>query len=87
LALEATAGRKVAAPRAASADRHHVTPTAARAALNRLQERAVLVPTRVGRRRVREWMSDELFQLLDAVEYDGLTERRRRDLPQIDAPP
>ena len=47
----------------------------------------MLVPTRVGRRRVREWMSDELFQLLDAVEYDGLTERRRRDLPQIDAPP
>jgi Fic family protein len=53
-----------------AADRYDVTPTAARAALNRLQERAVLVPTRVGRRRGREWASDELFQLLDAFEYD-----------------
>ena len=53
-----------------AAHRYHVTPTAARAALNRLQEHAVLVPTRVGRRRGREWMSDELFQLLDAFEYD-----------------
>jgi Fic family protein len=53
-----------------AADRYHVTPTAARAALNRLQEQAVLVPTRVGRRRGREWISDELFQLLDAFEYD-----------------
>jgi len=30
----------------------------------------VLVPTRVGRRRDREWISDELFQLLDAFEHD-----------------
>ena len=27
-------------------------------------------PTRVGRRRDREWTSDELFQLLDAFEYN-----------------
>jgi Fic family protein len=46
-----------------------VTPTAARAALNRLEAREVLVPTRVGRRRNREWISDELFQLLDAFEH------------------
>ena len=44
-----------------------VTPTAARAALNRLQDTGVLVPSRVGRRRDREWISDELFQLLDRV--------------------
>ena len=49
---------------------HGVTPTAARAALNRLQATGVLVPTRVGRRRDREWISDELFQLLDAFEHD-----------------
>ena len=53
-----------------AADRYHVTPTAARAALNRLQKEAVLVPTRVGRRRGREWISDELFELLDTFEYD-----------------
>jgi Fic family protein len=46
-----------------------VTPTAARAALNRLQETGVLVPTRLGRRRDREWISDELFQILDAFEH------------------
>ena len=51
-----------------AADRYHVTPTAARVALNRLQEQTVLVPTRIGRRRGREWMSEELFQLLDAFE-------------------
>lgn len=50
--------------------RYDVTPTAARAALNRLEETGVLVPTRVGRRRDREWISDELFQLLDAFEHD-----------------
>ena len=64
-----------------AAYRYHVTPTGARAALNRLQEQAVLVPNRVGRRRDREWISDELFQLLDAFEYDiARTEdgRRRR---------
>jgi Fic family protein len=58
----------VSAEIAASA--YGVTPTAARAALNRLQEAGVLVPTRVDRRRDREWISDELFQLLDAFEHD-----------------
>jgi Fic family protein len=58
----------VSADVAASA--YRVTPTAARAALNRLQETGVLVPTRVGRRRDREWISDELFQLLDTFEDD-----------------
>jgi Fic family protein len=53
-----------------AADRYGVTPTAARAALNRLQDAGVLLPTRVGRRRDREWISDELFQLLDAFEYE-----------------
>jgi Fic family protein len=52
-----------------AAARYGVTPTAGRAALNRLQESEVLVPTRVGRRRDREWISDELFQLLDAFEH------------------
>lgn len=50
-----------------------VTPTAARAALNQLEARQVLVPTRVGRRRDREWISDELFHLLDTFEH-GLEE-------------
>ncbi|MFN0025567.1 MAG: Fic family protein [Acidimicrobiales bacterium] len=45
-----------------------VTPTAARGALNRLEAAEVLVPVRVGRRRDREWLSDELFQLLDRFE-------------------
>jgi Fic family protein len=53
-----------------AAARYRVTPTAARVALNRLQELGVLVPTRVGRRRYREWISDELFQVLDAFEHD-----------------
>jgi hypothetical protein len=53
-----------------AASRYGVTPTAARAALNRLQETGVLAPARVGRRRDREWISDELFQLLDAFEHD-----------------
>lgn len=53
-----------------AASAYEVTPTAARAALNRLQGAGVLVPTRVGRRRDREWISDELFQLLDAFEQD-----------------
>ena len=51
-----------------AAARHGVTPTAAREALNRLQAVKVLVAARVGRRRDREWMSEELFQLLDAFE-------------------
>lgn len=53
-----------------AAARYDVTPTAARGALNRLQDTGVLVPTRVGRRRDREWISDDLFQLLDAFEHD-----------------
>ncbi|MGH9137268.1 MAG: Fic family protein [Acidimicrobiales bacterium] len=53
-----------------AAARYDVTPTAARGALNRLEDTGVLVPTRVGRRRDREWISDELFQLLDAFEHD-----------------
>jgi Fic family protein len=52
-----------------AAARYGVTPTAARAALNRLQESGALIPTRVGRRRDREWISDELFELLDAFEH------------------
>ena len=52
------------------ASRHGVTPTAARAALNRLDAAGVLAQTRVGRRRDREWASDELFDLLDAFEHD-----------------
>src|SRR5207244_790038 len=38
-----------------AAERYGVTPAAARAALNRLEESGVLAPTRVGRRRDREW--------------------------------
>lgn len=53
-----------------AATSYAVTPTAARAALNRLEQAGVLIPTRVGRRRDREWISDELFQLLDAFEHD-----------------
>ena len=53
-----------------AAARYDVTPTAARSALNRLEATGVLVPTRIGRRRDREWISDELFQLLDAFEHD-----------------
>ena len=47
-----------------------VTPTATRVALNRLEQEGVLVPASVGRRRDREWISDELFQLLDSFEHD-----------------
>lgn len=53
-----------------AASSHGVSPAAARAALNRLEAAGVLVPTRVGRRRDREWISDELFRLLDAFEHD-----------------
>lgn len=65
--------------------RHGVTPTAARAALNRLEEAGVVSLTRVGRRRDREWASNELFQLLDAFAHDlgepsdGSTARHRPD--------
>ena len=73
-----------------AADRYHVTPTAARAALNRLQEAGVVVQTRVGRRRDREWASEELFQLLDAFEYemaDQGTGPTRRPAPSPTRPP
>ena len=53
-----------------AAERYGVSSTAARGALNRLEHAGVLVPARVGRRRDREWISDELFQLLDAFEHD-----------------
>jgi Fic family protein len=65
-----------------AAARYDVTPTATRAALNRLQETGVVVPTRVGRRRDREWISDELFQLLDAFEHDiGQADGAQGDRP------
>ncbi|MGH9056659.1 MAG: hypothetical protein ACRDYY_12485, partial [Acidimicrobiales bacterium] len=73
-----------------TADRYHVTPTAARGALNRLQDAGVLTPTRVGRRRDREWASEELFQLLDAFEYDITdqgTSPTRRPAPSPTRPP
>ena len=53
-----------------AAKAYGVTGTAARAALNQLQSAGILQPTRAGRRRDREWTSDELFQLLDAFEYN-----------------
>ena len=53
-----------------AASRHGVTPTAARSALNRLEAASVLSLIRIGRRRDREWASNELFQLLDAFEHD-----------------
>jgi Fic family protein len=64
-----------------AAERYGVTPTAARAALNRLEATGVLVPVRVGRRRDREWTSDDLFHLLDAFEHalaEADTRPRRR---------
>lgn len=69
--------------------RYHVTPTAARAALNRLQEAGVLAPTRVGRRRDREWASEELFQLLDAFQYEiaDSDSGRARSAPSPPRPP
>lgn len=73
-----------------AAARYDVTPTAARGALNRLEETGVLVPTRVGRRRDREWISDELFQLLDAFEHDvgqPLDDAQARPTPSPTRPP
>lgn len=52
-----------------AAERCRVSTTAARAALNRLEKTGVLVLTRVGRRRDRDWISNELFQLLDSFEH------------------
>jgi Fic family protein len=73
-----------------AANAYGVTATAARAALNQLQCAGVLQPTRVGRRRDREWISDELFQLLDAFEYnlgEPDTGGRRRPAPSSTRPP
>ncbi len=73
-----------------AAKAYGVTATAARAALNQLQSAGILQPTRVGRRRDREWTSDELFQLLDAFEYNlGEPEAvgRRRPAPSPTRPP
>ncbi len=73
-----------------AAARYGVTPTAARAALNRLESAGVLVPTRVGRRRDREWISDELFELLDAFEHDlgqPADESGARPAPRPTRPP
>ncbi len=58
-----------------AAKHYDVTTTAARAALNRLEESGVLAPTRVGRRRDREWISNELFELLDRFEYNHAQHR------------
>lgn len=74
-----------------AAQLHGVTPTAARMALNRLEEAGVLVPVRVGRHRNREWMSDELFQRLDEFEFllgeSAATRSGRRPAPSPTAPP
>lgn len=72
-----------------AASSYGVTPTAARAALNRLEAAGVLLPTRVGRRRDREWTCDELFQLLDGFEHNlGDTENgERRYSPSPTRPP
>lgn len=53
-----------------AAARYEVTATAARGALNRLEASGALQPARVGRRRDREWISGELFELLDRFGYD-----------------
>lgn len=64
---------------------HHVTPTAARGALNRLEEARVLTPLRVGRRRDREWTSEDLFLALD--EFEHLLGATDDDTPPRPAPP
>ena len=69
---------------------HDVTPTAARSALNRLETNGALAPVRVGRRRDREWISDELFQVLDGFEYrldQDNTGDKRRPTPSPSLPP
>jgi Fic family protein len=73
-----------------AAQRYAVTPTAARAALNRLEATGVLVPVRVGRRRDREWTSDDLFQLLDAFDHtlgQPADPTPRRPAPAATRPP
>ena len=69
---------------------HDVTPTAARAALNRLETNGALAPVRVGRRRDREWISDDLFQVLDGFEYrldQDNTGDKQRPTPSPSPPP
>jgi Fic family protein len=78
----------VSAARVAS--RYGVSPTAARTALNRLEEAEVLVPVRIGRRRDREWVSDELFWLLDSFEHDLASSEdggKGRPTPPVTRPP
>jgi predicted ArsR family transcriptional regulator len=73
-----------------AATRYGVTPTAARAALNQLERTGVLVPARVGRRRGREWISDELFQVLDEFEHllaEPAEDIGRRPSPAKTRPP
>ncbi len=70
--------------------RYEVTPTAARSALNNLELSGVLVPLRIGRRRNREWISDELFQVLDTFEYsiaEPPSRQPRRPSPSPTRPP
>ncbi len=69
---------------------HGITPTAARAALNRLEAAGVLSPLRVGRRRDREWVCDDLFQTLDEFEHllgHGDDGDRPRPAPPATWPP
>jgi Fic family protein len=73
-----------------AAKAYGVTATAARAALSQLQCAGILQLTRVGRRRDREWTSDELFQVLDAFEYnlgEPDARGRRRPAPAPTRPP
>lgn len=72
-----------------AAAHYGVTATAARNALNRLEQAGVIQPTRVGRRRNREWISDELFHQLDLFEHDlGRTdEQPGRPGPSATKPP
>lgn len=54
---------------ATAAQLYDVSDRSSRHALTLLEQRGVLVPTHVGRRRDREWTNDQLFELLDAYEY------------------
>jgi len=61
-----------------AADRYHVTPTAARARSTGCKSKPCsFLPGRAPAG--REWISDELFQLLDAFEYD--IARQEMDVP------
>ena len=69
---------------------HRVTPTAARVALNRLEDAQVLTPLRVGRRRDREWTSEDLFLALDEFEHHlgaADDDPTRRHAPPTTRPP